>query len=286
MNLKGFLSLLLATISPIFLFGQSGIDEKINSLFEPISKFVSDIVFFSFNLTENVEVPIVLVILVFAAVYFTIYFNFTNIRDFLLSIKIVRGKYDDLEKGSVEVHSEEYALEEGGGDILKTAKIEDHIGEVNHFQALTAALSATVGLGNIAGVAIAIGIGGPGATFWMILAGLLGMSTKFTECTLGVKYRDIEKDGTVHGGPMYYLKKGFAKRHVPGLGKVLAIFFAIMTVGGSFGGGNMFQSNQATQQLISIFNIESGYAGFTIGIVFNFKGVGYNRWNKKDRKSK
>lgn len=269
MTLKNLFSAFSLSLLPVFVFGQSiGLDGKINKVFEPIATFVSYWVFYSIPLTKDVSVPIVLLILIFAAIYFTIYFNFTNFKDFFLSIRVVRGKYDDLERGSTNVHSEDYALEEGGGDILKTAKIEDHIGEVNHFQALTAALSATVGLGNIAGVAIAIGLGGPGATFWMILAGLFGMSTKFTECTLGVKYRDIEADGTVHGGPMYYLTKGFAKRNFPKFGKILAIFFAIMTVGGSFGGGNMFQANQATQQLITIFNINSGYAGFTIGVIF------------------
>lgn len=268
MKFKSFLVFLSLILIPNFIFSQDqGIDEKINSAFEPIANFISNIVFYAINISKDVSVPIVLIILISGAIFFTIYFKFTNFKDFFLSIRITRGKYDDLERGVVPVHTEERLIDSGDGDILKTAKKEDYIGEVNHFQALASALSATVGLGNIAGVAVAIGLGGPGATIWMILAGLFGMSSKFTECTLGVKYRDIEPDGTVHGGPMYYLTKGFAKRGMPMIGKILAVFFAIMTVGGSFGGGNMFQANQASRQLINIFGIESGYAGFTIGII-------------------
>src|SRR5690606_10013487 len=128
--------------------------------------------------------------------------------------------------------------------------------------------SGTVGLGNIAGVAIAIGIGGPGATLWMIIAGLLGMSSKFVECTLGVKYRDVDKDGTVHGGPMYYLSRGFADLKMGPVGKVLAVIFAVFCVGGSFGGGNAFQANQATSQITTMFDMgASGSARTIIGIV-------------------
>ena len=124
----------------------------------------------------------------------------------------------------------------------------DDAGEVSHFQALATALSGTVGLGNIAGVAVAVSIGGPGATFWMILAGLLGMASKFTECTLGVKYRNEYEDGRVSGGPMYYLSKGLArKRQNRAFGKFLAILFSICCIGGAVGGGNMFQANQAFQ---------------------------------------
>lgn len=135
-------------------------------------------------------------------------------------------------------------------------------GEVSHFQALTAALSGTVGVGNIAGVAFAVSLGGPGATFWMIVAGLLGMSSKFIECTLGTKYRQENPDGSVSGGPMYYLRDGLAKQGKAGLGKVLAVLFAIACVGGSFGGGNMVQINQATKQLIQV---TGGEASFLMG---------------------
>src|SRR5690606_33784179 len=130
----------------------------------------------------------------------------------------------------------------------------DEPGEVTHFQALATALSGTVGLGNIAGVAIAVGIGGPGATFWMVVAGLLGMSSKFAECTLGGKYRRIHPGGTVSGGPMHYLSRGIAdeRPRLAGLGRVLAIVFAVCCIGGSLGAGNMFQSNQTFQQLVQV----------------------------------
>jgi len=182
---------------------------------------------------------------------------------------VVRGKYEDIEKyGAKNLYGEDgiaagqdmnkvesldkHLTEKEDeivvdGDILDTIRDESSDGEVSHFQALTAALSATVGLGNIAGVAIAVSIGGPGATFWMIVAGFLGMASKFVECTLGVKYRDVGPDGTIFGGPMYYLTKGLKSRGLGGLGKVLAVAFAIMCIGGSFGGGNMFQVNQAVQ---------------------------------------
>jgi alanine or glycine:cation symporter, AGCS family len=141
-------------------------------------------------------------------------------------------------------------------------------GEVNHFQALTTALSGTVGLGNIAGVAVAVSIGGAGATFWMILAGLLGMASKFTECTLGVKYRNEYPDGTVSGGPMYYLSKGFAERGLP-LGGFMAFMFAICCVLGALGGGNMFQANQAASQVESVLGVPTWVTGLVLaGIVF------------------
>ncbi len=232
---------LLALLMPFAMQAQEqaerSIDEIINEAVQPFSNFLGAVVFASFNLPigggDTVSVPFVLVWLITGAVFFTIYFRFINIRGFRTAIDIVRGKYTNPEDK----------------------------GEVSHFQALTAALSGTVGLGNIAGVAIAVAMGGPGATFWMIIAGLIGMSTKFVECTLGVKYREIDEDGTVFGGPMYYLKKGFAnlklnfdgneKSYVK-MGKVLAVFFAIACIGGSFGGGNMFQANQAYAQFESI----------------------------------
>lgn len=213
----------------------------------------------------DTKVPIVLFVLVIGALYFTLYFGFVNVRKLGLSIGIVRGKYDDIDSHANDpIVGDE--IWHADGDSPDTERVEGHHGEVSHFQALTAALSATVGLGNIAGVAIAIAIGGPGATLWMILAGFLGMSTKFVECTLGVKYRDIDADGTVHGGPMYYLRKGFAEKGMAGLGKGFAVFYAIMVVGGSFGGGNMFQANQATAQFLSLTGIESGYAGAAFGL--------------------
>ncbi|CAG0909103.1 unnamed protein product, partial [Cyprideis torosa] len=171
---------------------------------------------------------------------------FINLRRFGLAINVVRGKYDALEGGH---HADKTPLAIDG-DIPDTIKDESQEGEVSHFQALATAVSGTVGLGNIAGVALAIAIGGPGATFWMIICGLLSMSTKFVECTLGVKYRDIDIDGTVYGGPMYYMSKGLKE------------------MGASFGGGNAFQSNQAAAQIIERFGIESSSGGTIIGMNF------------------
>ena len=181
--------------------------------------------------TKKQGIPLIVVWLVLGALYFTIRMKFVNVRGAIHAIGLIRGKYDDPSKDS---------------------------GEISHFQALVTALSATVGLGNIAGVAIAISMGGPGATFWMIVAGLIGMSSKFVECTLGVKYRERNEDGEVFGGPMYYLSRGLKKRNLGKLGKVLAVIFAILCVGGSFGGGNMFQANQAFNQLTEI----PGWGGF------------------------
>jgi AGCS family alanine or glycine:cation symporter len=214
----------------------------------------------------GVSIPLVLIILIGGATFFTFYFGFVNITKVPFAIQVVRGKFDFVEKQGAEDFHPEDELQTRDGDIPDTVRDESRDGEVNHFQALTAAVSATVGLGNIAGVAIAIGLGGPGATFWMILAGFLGMSSKFVECTLGVKYRDVDADGTVHGGPMYYLSKGFIKRNLPNVGRVLAVLFAILCVGASFGGGNMFQANQSAAQFVQQFDIESGYAGFLFGI--------------------
>ena len=153
------------------------------------------------------------------------------------------------------------------GDIKDTISDESKQGEVTHFQALATAVSGTVGNGNIAGVALAIALGGPGATFWMIVCGLLGMSTKFVECTLGVQYRDIGEDGTVYGGPMYYLSKGLKEKGFKTFGKITAVLFAIFCIGGSFGGGNAAQSNQATIVIKDLLGLDSTSAGAIIGII-------------------
>jgi len=263
-----FLSLLL-TILPFLTFAQDTaakaltIDEKIDAFFRPIADWVGGIIFYPISFGEH-SVSFVLIILVLGAIFFTVYFKFANFTLIGTAIKVVKGDYDEIDHHTVDVAEGDSTP---GGDIFETIAVESAEGEVTHFQALTAALSATVGLGNIAGVAVAVAVGGPGATFWMILAGLLGMATKFVECTLGVKYREVMEDGTVHGGPMYYLKTGLAEMGMAGLGKVLAIFFAIMCVGGSFGGGNMFQANQAAAQLVERFGIESGAAGLIFGII-------------------
>jgi len=210
--------------------------------------------------TGAIKLPFVLIVLILGALFCTIYFKFPNIRHIRLAFNTVRGKYYDPTGANVEKEKEEV-------DNPDTIRKEGTQGEVSPFQALSAALSATVGLGNIAGVAIAITIGGPGATFWMIVAGFLGMAAKFAECTLGVKYREIAQDGSVHGGPMYYLKNGFREKGLGIAGKILAVFFAIMCVGGSFGGGNMFQVNQAAVQFNAVIGASGGTANLIFGIV-------------------
>lgn len=228
--------------SPLFAQAdQEGLDQKINAWVQPATDFISSVVFYPIQLgaEATTSMPLVIIFLLFSALFFTIFFKFINIRGFGTAIKTVKGTYSD----------------------------PNDAGEVSHFQALTAAVSGTVGLGNIAGVAIAISLGGPGATLWMILAGLLGMSSKFVECTLGVRYREIGPDGKVYGGPMYYLTKGLAEKGMAKTGKVLAVFFAIMCVGGSFGGGNMFQANQAAKQFLDMIGSTSSSAGTTFGIV-------------------
>ena len=248
---KKFLSLLFLAV-PFFTIAQEkGLDQQIDEAFGSATGWFVDFIFYQIPFTDTISIYWVLFPLILGAVYFTFYFNFINFRGFITSINIVRGKYDGLEgKGhakAIEVDGSVSTTD--SGDNPDTVRVEGHDGEVSHFQALTAALSATVGLGNIAGVAIAVSIGGAGATFWMIIAGFLGMASKFVECTLGVKYRDIAADGTVYGGPMYYLTKGLKSKI---LGKVLAGAFAIFVIGGSFGGGNMFQVNQAFQLVQNI----------------------------------
>ena len=176
-----------------------------------------DVAFWDNGQPDEIVLPAVVVWLVLGAIFFTLRFRFINFRAFGHAIDCVRGRYTD----------------------------PDEAGEISHFQALSAALSATVGLGNIAGVAVAVGVGGPGAIFWMVLAGLLGMSSKFAECSLGQKFRIIDDRGRVSGGPMIYLRDGLTQRGFPRLGMALSGIFAVMCIGGSFGGGNMFQSNQS-----------------------------------------
>ena len=244
---------------------EKGIDQRIEEMFKPISDFWTGLVFTKIHLA-GYGIPIVLILLILGAAYFTLYFRIPQFKLFKTAIKVVAGKYDDIDHHGSDTLAGDPTPNDDE-DIPETIAVEGHHGEVSHFQALSAALSATVGLGNIAGVAVAIAIGGPGATFWMILAGLLGMASKFTECTLGVKYRDIGEDGTVYGGPMYYLKKGFAELGQGAFGKFLAVFFAIMVVGGSFGGGNMFQANQSAAQFKKLFDITNPNAGSYFGIV-------------------
>jgi alanine or glycine:cation symporter, AGCS family len=208
---------------PDVILAQS-IDDRISTVMDPVSSFIEGVVFYAVPIGE-VELPLIVLWLVAAGAFFTVYLGFLNLRGPKHALELVRGQY---------------------------SKPED-AGEVTHFQALATAVSGTVGLGNIAGVAVAITLGGPGATIWMIIAGFLGMSSKMAECTLGVKYRRTRPDGTVSGGPMYYLEQGVAE--VTGrvkTGKTLAILFSIFCIGGAIGGGNMFQANQATAQIIAV----------------------------------
>jgi AGCS family alanine or glycine:cation symporter len=245
---------------------EMGLDARINEAFEPVAAFIGGIILYQVPIA-GVQAPLIVIILTLGGLFFTFYFGFPNIRNFGTAIQIVRGKYDKIEqKGAAETHPEETVFTVDG-DIVKTIRDEHHHGEVSHFQALATAVSGTVGLGNIAGVTLAVSLGGPGATFWMIVSGLLGMTLKFVECTLGVHYRDINKDGIVYGGPMYYLSKGLKEKGYTRLGKFLAVVFAVLCVGGSFGGGNAAQSNQAAEQLKGLFGMTGGSAGFIIGVV-------------------
>ena len=233
-------------------FANDGLDSIINSWLSPISNKLAGIVFYSFSIA-GADIKIIVLWLIAGAVFCTFYFNFINLRMFFHALDLVRGRYDK----------------------------PNSKGEVSHFQALSTALSGTVGLGNIAGVAVAVSVGGPGATFWMILAGFLGMSLKFCECTLGVKYRVINSDGTVSGGPMHYLSAGLAEKGKATLGKFLAIFFSICCIGGALGGGNMFQANQSFQQFVSVtggdasFFADKGWLyGLIIAVILGFVIIG------------
>ncbi|HVM28673.1 MAG TPA: alanine/glycine:cation symporter family protein, partial [Mycobacteriales bacterium] len=219
---------------------EGGLDQRVNDAFTTVSDAVQAVIFYEVTIA-GATFPLVVAWLAIAAIFFTVYFGFINVRGVKHSVQLVKGEY--------------------------TAP--DEVGEVSHFQALATAVSGTVGLGNIAGVAVAITIGGPGATFWMILAGLLSMSTKFAECTLGVKYRRENADGTVSGGPMFYLSRGLAEQGMAALGKVLAVAFAVFCIIGSLGGGNAFQANQAFSQMRNVTGGEEGFlGGGAAGVVF------------------
>ncbi len=264
----------------------TGLDYKINANFKPFANFTDNVVLYPIHINGNdkivideerpqwyptktesgVDIPFIVILLSLGGLFFSLYFGFPSIRKFGLAIRVVQGKYDDIENaGEPEINTNN--LNTSHGDLVDTIKDESHHGEVSHFQALATAVSGTVGLGNIAGVTIAISLGGPGATFWMIVSGLLGMTLKFVECTLGVQYRDIDKNGVVYGGPMYYLSKGLKEKGYTGLGKGLAVLFAILCIGGSFGGGNAAQSNQAAAQISSMMGMSGGNSGFIIGVI-------------------
>jgi len=214
---------------------QGSVGAQVDSIFAHATGWFVTLIFANF---PGTEVPWIVGWLVIGAAVFSAYFGLIQFRAFGHAIDLVRGRYSDPQD----------------------------TGEVSHFQALTAALSGTVGLGNIAGVAVAVSIGGAGATFWMILAGLLGMASKFTECTLGVKFRNENPDGTVSGGPMYYIRKGFAARGLP-LGGAMAALFSVFCVLGALGGGNMFQANQAASQVQSVLGIPTWVTGLVLALV-------------------
>ena len=235
--MRRFLSMLTLLVGSISS-AQAGIDDAINSATAPIASFIGQVVFFKIPIF-GAQLPVVVLWLVVGAVFFTFYMGFINLRGFKHAIQLVRGDYAD----------------------------PNSHGEVSHFQALATAVSGTVGIGNIGGVAVAVTVGGPGATFWLIMAGFLGMSTKFVECTLGVKYRKEFDDGHVSGGPMYYLRQGFKDRGMEGFGKFMGTFYAIGIFIGALGIGNMFQSNQAYVQLNNVSGGALDGLGWLVGLI-------------------
>jgi len=207
-----------------------GIDASINAVIQPITNILSSFIFYEYTIF-NTPMPLIVIWLIGGAIFFTFYFNFLNLRGFKHAFQLLRGDYT-----------------KSGNE-----------GELTHFQALSTAVSGTVGIGNIAGVAIVISIGGPGATFWLIIAGFLGMSTKFAECVAGVMYRKVNPDGSISGGPMYYLEAGLHQKNLSWLARPMGLFYAMAIVFGCLGIGNMFQSNQAFQQFIFITGGDSSY---------------------------
>ncbi len=217
------------TLLPAVAHG--GIDETIDAAFRPVAKAMSDFVFFSVPV-GGAELQLIVVWLIAGALFFTLYFRFINIRAFRHAVRIVLGREDREPRAP---------------------------GEVSHFQALATAVSGTVGVGNVTHVAVAVSIGGPGAAFWLMVAGFLGMASKFVECTLGVKYRQMNADGTVSGGPMFYLDRGLKARGLPRLGKVMAWYYAICIMAGSIGVAAMFQANQAYVQFVNVTGAQDSF---------------------------
>ncbi len=234
-----WLLVLLVILTPQVALAQaanSGFLGGIEAVFQKIVDVLN--LFFYFKIGGENGMPLIVLWLISGGIFFTLRLKFINLRAFKHAIDVVRGKYDD----------------------------PNDEGDVSHFQALAAALSGTVGIGNIAGVAIAIRLGGPGAAFWMTMAGFLGMSSKFAECTLGQKYRIIKPDGTVGGGPMYYLNRGLSAMGMTGLGKALSVIFAVFCAIGSLGIGNMFQANQAFAAVSNVLPFLENYS-WLFGII-------------------
>ena len=214
---------------------------QINDFFGIFVGFLAPILFMQIN-----GFPLIVVVLLFGGLVFTLYFRFINVRGFMHSIDIIKGKYDNPKD----------------------------TGQISHFQALTSALSATIGLGNIAGVAVAVSLGGPGAVFWMVFIAFFSMSAKFVSCTLGQLYRKINNDGSVSGGPMYYLNYGLKERGYGTLGKILGGMYAIFIIGGAFGGGNMFQANQSYELFGKLIGLPNYIYGILLAILVGCVIVG------------
>jgi len=215
--------------------------EQINEFFGIFVGYLAPVLFMEFN-----GFPLIVLVLLSGALIFTLYFKFINVRGFRHSIDIIKGKYDNPED----------------------------TGQISHFQALTSALSATIGLGNIAGVAVAVSLGGPGAVFWMVFIAFFSMSAKFVSCTLGQLYRKINDDGSVSGGPMYYLDYGLKEKGFGTFGKILGCMYAIFIIGGAFGGGNMFQANQSYELFGKLIGIPDYLYGIILAILVGFVIVG------------
>ena len=238
---------MLSTFVITFLFivsygrkAQASLSQEINDATKPFAEWLTSVVFYKVEIF-GAQLPLVVIWLVVAGLFFTIYLGWVNIRGFKHAIELIRGDYDH----------------------------PDSEGEVSHFQALATAVSGTVGIGNIGGVAVAVSMGGPGATFWLIMAGILGMSTKFVECTLSVKYRDTFDDGHVSGGPMYYLNYGLRSLGYQKLGRVLGAIYAVGILLGALGIGNLFQSNQAYEQLVSVWGdqVSAVWVGLSLSLL-------------------
>ena len=245
--LRKIMPVLILAIGSLFTLSNpafAGFDETVNAALAPISKAVSSFIFFSVPL-NGADIPLIVVWLIACSVFFTFYLRVLTPRNIKTSLKMVRGDYTD----------------------------PNDEGQISHFKALTTALSGTVGVGNIGAVAFAITIGGPGALFWIIVGGLLGASLKCAECTLGVKYRTKHQDGSVSGGPMYYLEEGLKEKTLPRLGKIIGCMYAGFIVIGCLGIGNMFQSNQAYEQLQLVTGGADGFLfgkGWLVGGIMAF----------------
>ena len=222
------MAVLAVTLSPSA--SANGIDATINAGMQPITDAVAGFIFFEVNVF-GAQLPLIVLWLIAASTFFTFYFKFLNLKGFKHAFELLRGDFSQ----------------------------PDQKGELSHFQALATAVAGTVGIGNISSVAIIISLAGPGAAFWLMLAGFLGMSTKFAECVVGVKYRKINPDGSISGGPMYYLEQGLKERNLAWLGKPMGYFYALSIVIGCMGIGNMFQSNQAFEQFVVVTGGEAGF---------------------------